>query len=135
MDVMGLAGTAVGLLAQLLAGGHSGEPGVLGDLFTWVKSKLGADSGPSAAAVAAFENTPEDARTQGSLTFAIAHLISQNPAWADELSGLVDAAKTGDTRVRDAGAVAIGGDVRISGTYAAGRDMTIGVDHRRADEK
>jgi len=76
------------------------------------------------------EKTPTDARRQGAVELALTQLVERNTELAEELAALLkaieDEGQITSTHVTESGAVAIGGDVRLEGTYVAGRDLTMG---------
>jgi hypothetical protein len=143
MDPVTLAATAVGLLAPFLQrlGEKTAEktseevsqtlsegavPAVK-RLLKALKERLrpGTYAGNQLEGV---EEKPASDTRQQALRDALAEELQADPAFAAEVQGLVDEAEAaGGVRVTatDAGVVA-GGDVHQSGTYVAGRDMTLG---------
>ncbi len=81
-------------------------------------------------ALARAEEQPDGEREQGALQFALAQIMTSDPAFLETLKKIVEEVSHAQplTQVTDSGAVAVGGDVRISGVNAAGRDVTIGGD-------
>jgi hypothetical protein len=143
MDPVTLAAAAVGLLGPFLRsiGDKTAEktaeevsqtlseravPAVK-RLFKALKEKLrpGSYAGNQLEGV---EEKPDSDTRRQALTDALAEELEADPAFAAEVEGLVNEAEAaGGVQVTatDAGVVA-GGDVHQSGTYVAGRDMTIG---------
>jgi hypothetical protein len=143
MDPGTLAMTAVSLLAGYLSRHGNelvdriGDAAVnrLGSLYSWVRDHLRQE--PSAgAALEGLERAPADARRQGSVEFALTQLIERDTALAGQLAELVKAVNDENRaaiKITESGAVAVGGDVRLDGTYVAGRDLTIGRDPGAAE--
>jgi hypothetical protein len=137
MDPATLAVTAISLVTgyltrrrdDLVDRAGDGVIDRLGSLYQWIREKLRHE--PSAqAAFAALEEEPADARRQGAAEFALTQLVERNTELAGQLAALLQAIEDESpgtlTQITESGAVAIGGDVRIEGTYVAGRDLTIG---------
>lgn len=137
MDPATLAGTAVSLLVGYLSRHRDELVDRVGDaatnqlakLYGWVKDHLHRE--PRAGAILdGLEQEPADARRQGAVEFALTQLIDRDAALAQQLAELMaavgDESKAATTQITDSGAVALGGDVRLAGTYVAGRDLTFG---------
>lgn len=145
MDPMALAGSAVALLVPYLervAGrvvGQAAEDldqavmGVVGRIYNAIKGRVTVD-GFAEGALKRLEQRPVDEGRQATLQDVMAELIEGDPAFQTVLTKLVEEAKaTGGTsiaQIADSGAAAVGGNVTMTGTHVAGRDMTIGGDHR-----
>jgi hypothetical protein len=137
MDPVTLAATTVGLIAgyisrhqtQLVDQVGDAVVGRLGALHDWVRGLLRREPG-AGAALERLEDDPADARRQGMVEFALSQLIERDDVLAGELAALVtavDEERPGAVaQITQSGAVAVGGDVRMSGTYVAGRDLTVG---------
>ena len=140
MDPVTLAGLAVAAVVNYLGqkagrlarrAGQDVDGGVderLDRLYDAVKARL-TGSPPAARMLDGLADDPADARRQGRLEFALEDVLASDPAFAATLERLV--ADLGDQRpggvvVKDAGAVSLGGDVNMRGTYVSGRDMNIG---------
>lgn len=105
----------------------------IGAVYHWVRDRLGADP-QGGQALDGLEQAPDDARRQGAVEFALGQLVARHAELQEELEALVGSVQNEapeGVRVTDAGAVAIGGDVNVNGTYAAGRDLTVGDQPRR----
>lgn len=93
-----------------------------------VRRRFAGDPG-AADAVDRLEKAPGDQRRQGAVEERLDEAMLADPAFAELLTRLVEAARvpvTGSVAVRDAGAVAVGGSVSISARgHAAGRDVRI----------
>jgi hypothetical protein len=75
------------------------------------------------------EADPDDPRRQARLEYALELEIDGDPAYAQQLAGLLEklpAREIGEVHIESSGAVALMGDVNISGEYAAGRDQVFG---------
>ncbi|HET6834089.1 MAG TPA: hypothetical protein VFH30_09475 [Acidimicrobiales bacterium] len=76
------------------------------------------------------EGNPGDTRRQGRLELAIEGVLQDDPVFAAKLTAMLDdlaqRPPPGGVSVRDAGPVALHGDVVIRGRNVAGRDLTIG---------
>jgi hypothetical protein len=140
MDPVAIATAAVSLIAGFLgrvgdqaadqAADELGQAAVgkLRRLYEVVKRRVAPDSFAQGA-LERLEQQPENGRRQGALEDAIAEMAEADQAFRDELSRLLEEvqAAAGDRiQISESGAVAIHGDVRMRGTYVAGRDMTIG---------
>jgi hypothetical protein len=140
MDPVTLAATTVSLIAgyvsrhqtQLVDQVGDAVVGRLGALHDWVRGLLRRQPG-AGAALERLEEEPADARRQGMVEFALSQLIERDDVLARELTDLVAAvdeqrpgAVAQITQITQSGAVAVGGDVRMKGTYVAGRDLTVG---------
>jgi hypothetical protein len=140
MDPAALATAAVSLIAAFL--GRAGEQaadqaaGELGHatvaklrgLYEAVKRRVARDSFAQSA-LERLEQQPENERRRGALEDAVAEVAEADPAFRHELARVLEEvqAAAGDRiEISDSGAVAIHGDVRMRGTYVAGRDMRIG---------
>ena len=100
----------------------------LGALYGWVRDHLRPEPN-GGAALDNLEQAPDDARRQGAVEFALTQLLDQNTALMQELASLVDEveeATPAGVRITQSGAVAVGGNVSLEGTYVAGRDLSIG---------
>jgi hypothetical protein len=137
MDPAMLAATTVSLIAgyvsrhqtQLVDQVGDAAVGRLGALRDWVRALLRRE--PAAGtALERLEEEPADPRRQGMVEFALSQLIERDSALAQELAALVaavDEQRPGTvTQITQSGAVAVGGSVRLSGTYVAGRDLAVG---------
>jgi hypothetical protein len=148
MDPAASAAAATALLASFFAhaGGRLGEKVTsdlsaaltarLEDLYTWVTTQVVGDR-RAHTALQQVERTPSDPSAQRTLTEALAELAGTDEAVAAMLARLVDDAqqveRSSQVLSSDAGIVAPQADVRLHGTYVAGRDLTIGVG--RPDER
>ena len=102
-------------------------------LYGRVKARL-AGHREGEHALHELELAPGDERARAALAARLAELARSDQAFAAALTQLVQQAQEAggiDLRltrinVRDAGIVAPQGEVRISGTYVAGRDLSIG---------
>jgi hypothetical protein len=142
MDPATLAGLAVGALVRYVVSKGARLAGRAGrDIDRAVDDRLDRLYDAVAARVAGnrpvertlhqFEEDPTDDRRQGRLEYALEDLLTTDPDFTARLTALVEglgAQAPGSVTVRDAGAVALGGDVHQSGRYVAGRDLTIGSD-------
>jgi hypothetical protein len=76
-----------------------------------------------------FAEQPDNVRRQAAVEDYLEELMQADADFAASLAELVEQVRSSgyaNIRVRDAGAVAIGGDVTISGSrYAAGRDINL----------
>ena len=74
--------------------------------------------------------SPDDARLQGKTESVLESVMADDPAFADRLLAIVEDLARHQPRegvvIRDAGPVALHGNVTIEGHTVAGRDMTIG---------
>lgn len=137
MDPTMLAGTAVGLLTPIL--GKIGEGGLtrigeavtekglepLTRLYIGIKERLRGDAYAETVLAGAVQRPDSQARL-GALEATLAELLAADPDFTATLERLVGEAKTVSTiHAEDSGAVA-GGNMNISGTYVAGRDMHVG---------
>jgi hypothetical protein len=139
---MDLASAAVALLVPFLGqlGGHvvgkataelsQAAMDRLDRLYERVKVRLaGGDAAEAGRALQRLEAEPQDQRSQESFRELLGRVIERDPGFADELAALLrqaQAAAPAVTQVSDSGATAVGGgDVRITGDTAAGRDITI----------
>jgi hypothetical protein len=145
MDPMALAGSAVALLVPYLervAGrvvGQVGQDldqavmGVVERIYAAIKSRVGVD-GFAEGALERLEQQPVDQRRQATVQDVVAELIDDDSAFRTLLTELVEEAKaaggTSIAQIAESGAAAVGGNVTMTGTHVAGRDMTIGGDHR-----
>jgi len=81
------------------------------------------------------ETDPNDARRQGRLELALEGVVENDPAFAAQMAAMLDdlaqRPPPGGVLIRDAGAVALQGDVNIRGENVAGRDLTIRNDDQR----
>jgi hypothetical protein len=97
-------------------------------LYQRVKSRLN-EGDPARAALRRLEAEPQDERVQESFRTLLAQVLEQDRVFAHELSMLVaqiEVAAPALTQINQSGATAVGGgEVRIAGDYAAGRDITI----------
>jgi hypothetical protein len=137
MDPAALAVTAVSLATQYLSRNRDelvdrvGDAAVsrLGSLYGWVRDHLRQNPGTDIA-LKGWEGAPSDARRQGAMEFALTQLVERDSGLAQQLAELVDAVKDGSrmtaAQITESGAVAVRGDVRMAGTYVAGRDLTLG---------
>jgi hypothetical protein len=140
MDPTALATAAVSLIAAFLgrvgeqaadeAAGELGQAAVgkLRRLYEAVKRRVAPDSFAQGA-LERLEQQPENQRRQGALEDAVAEMAAADQGFRDELARLLEEvrAAAGDRiEISESGAVAIHGDVRMRGTYVAGRDMTFG---------
>ena len=140
MDPVALASAAASLIAAFLgrvgeqaadrAAGELGEAAVgrLRGLYEAVKRRL-APGTFAQGALERLEQQPENDRRRAALEDALVELAEVDQGFREELSGLVEEVKTagGDRiEISESGAVAIHGDVRMRGTYVAGRDMRFG---------
>jgi hypothetical protein len=107
--------------------------GVVGRIYNAIKGRVTVD-GFAEGALKRLEQRPVDEGRQATLQDVMAELIEGDPAFQTVLTKLVEEAKaTGGTsiaQIADSGAAAVGGNVTMTGTHVAGRDMTIGGDHR-----
>ena len=94
-----------------------------------VRNRLSGDDQASGALERLAEQ-PDNNRRQVALEDHLDEILQADAAFAASLTELVEqvgARSYGNIDVKDAGAVAIGGDVTISGKdYTAGRDVTVG---------
>lgn len=141
MDPTALAAGAVALLVPFLerAGGQLADQvgaglgqavvDKLGHLYERVRSKVVGDRFAEPALERLAER-PESELRQAAFAEVLGEVLGQDPSFAAELETLVEEARTAGgpavTQITDAGAVAIQGNVRLQGTYVAGRDMSIG---------
>jgi hypothetical protein len=134
MDPATLAASAVSLMAGYLSRNKDKLADKAGDavvgglerLYHWVADRFRRQA-PTASALDGLEQTPDDARKQGAVEFALAQLIDQDAEFARQLAELVttvEQAGGGSVHISDSGAVSFG-EQRISGKYVAGRDLRI----------
>jgi hypothetical protein len=135
MDPAELAAGAVSLLVayfsrnkdELVDRAGDAVVGGLGRLYRWIADLLRKEP-RGEVALDALAETPEDARRQGAVEFVLTQLVERDEETAWQLTELVAAVgeqHDGGVRVTDSGAVSLG-DQLITGTYVAGRDLTIG---------
>jgi hypothetical protein len=146
MDPMSLAIQAVGLLAPFLgtAGNRLAER--VGDaaatrlerLYDKVRTGMARDH-LSRTTLEQLRKTPDNEQAQGAAQYALAQAIEKDQEFAAVLAQLVEEARSAGgvdiAQIRDAGAVAIRGDVRMQGEHVAGRDMIIGDRTRSHDRR
>ncbi|WP_284744169.1 hypothetical protein [Amycolatopsis sp. RTGN1] len=98
-------------------------------LWEKVRSRFSGDEQASGA-LTRLVDQPENQRRQAAVEDHLDELMSADSDFAAALAELVDQVKLagyGTIQVRDAGAVAVGGNVSIKGTHhVAGRDVIIG---------
>lgn len=144
MDPATLAGLAVGALVRYVASkgarlaGRAGRDvdraidDRLDRIYETVRARIAGDR-TAERTLDQLEADPADERRQARLEYALENLLETDPAFAGRLTPLLEglAAPPGSVVVRDAGPVALGGDVRQSGQYVAGRDLNIPPDRPR----
>jgi hypothetical protein len=142
MDPATLAALAVGALVRYVGSKAAGLAGRVVDeavdnrldqLYDTVRTHLTGDQ-RAERTLHDLEADPGDARRQGRLELALEGVVEDDPAFAARLAAMVeDLAERpppGGVVIRDAGPVALNGDVIIRGENVAGRDLTIGNDDR-----
>lgn len=75
------------------------------------------------------EAEPNDPRRQARLEYALELEIDGDPAFGQQLKGLLEripSKEIGDVHIEGSGAVALMGDVKMSGQNVAGRDQVFG---------
>ncbi len=104
----------------------------LGDVWRWMRDRLSGEKGADGA-LQRLDEQPTDQRSQGAVEFLLAQVIERDAALAAQLADLVravDDAQPGIVaQITESGAVAVHGDVNLTGTQVAGRDLVIGSDH------
>ena len=94
-----------------------------------VRSRFSGDEQASGA-LARLAEQPENQRRQGAVEDHLDEIMSADPDFVEALTKLANEVKMpgyGTIQVRDAGAVAVGGNVSIKGTHhVAGRDVIAG---------
>lgn len=146
MDPATLAALAVGALVRYVSdkvarlAGRAGRDidetvdDRLDRLYDSVRAHLSGDQ-RAERTLHDLEADPDDSRRQGRLELALEGVVESDPTFAARLAAMLDdlaqRPPPGGVVVRDAGAVALHGDVNISGENVAGRDLTIGDDDRR----
>ena len=102
--------------------------GPLRELWEAVQRRLGGGGG--AEALERLRQRPDDLRRRAAVEDYVDEAVEADPDFAATLAALVSTVGHGtisDVRVRDAGPVALGGNVTIkAGGPAAGRDLTMG---------
>lgn len=97
-------------------------------LWEKVRSRFMVDA-QAAGAFQRFVEQPDNSRRQAAVEDHLEELMQADADFAASLAELVERVRScgyANIRVRDAGAVAIGGDVTISGgQYTAGRDINV----------
>jgi hypothetical protein len=150
MDPLSLATAAVSLIVPVLgrAAGHIANR--VGDdlgeavtarlerLYEAIKARL-APGSYADGALQRLEEQPDNERRKAALQDGLTELIEADPAFGKELLELIRAAEAAGGRevvqIMDAGAISIGGDVKMRGTNVAGRDMTVQGAPRPGDEQ
>jgi hypothetical protein len=146
MDPALLAATAVSLVSGYLSrhgtdvADRIGDAAVerLGDVWRWMRDRLRGEKGADGA-LQRLDEKPTDQRSQGAVEFLLAQVIERDAALADQLAELVQAVD--DERpgivaqITESGAVSVHGDVKLTGTQVAGRDLVIGSDHGDAGQR
>ncbi len=98
-------------------------------LWEKVRNRFSGDEQASGA-LARLAEQPENERRQGAVEDHLDDFMSADPHFVEALAKLADEVKAagyGTIQVRDAGAVAVGGNVSIKGTHhVAGRDVIVG---------
>ncbi|MGV9360124.1 hypothetical protein [Amycolatopsis sp. NPDC003731] len=99
-------------------------------LWEKVRIRFSGDEQASGA-LARLAEQPENERRQGAVEDHLDDFMSADRDFVEALTKLADEVKTagyGTIQVRDAGAVALGGNVSIKGTHhVAGRDVIVGM--------
>jgi hypothetical protein len=139
MDPATLAGLAVAALVRYVAAkgarladraGRDVDRAIndrLGRIYDAVLARIAGDPSTEGT-LRELEANPADERQQGRLEHALETLVDTDRTFAIELAALVDGLADqppAGIRIRDAGPVALGGDVRQSGRYVAGRDLNM----------
>jgi len=97
-------------------------------LWDKVRSRFSADEQASGALDRLAEQ-PDNSRRQAALEDHLDELMRADSDFAASLAELAEEVRSGgfaNIRVQDAGAVAVGGNVTVSGSrYAAGRDINL----------
>jgi hypothetical protein len=139
MDPATLAGLAVGALVRYVAtkgarlAGRAGRDvdraidHRLDRLYKTVLARIAGDHTVERT-FHQLEADPTDERQQGRLEYALENLLDADPAFAATLAKLLDGLTDhapGSVSIRDAGPVALGGDVHQRGQYVAGRDLNV----------
>lgn len=116
-----LAGVAGGVLDEVVAER-------LRALWEKVRSRFAAEE-QATGALERLAEQPENDRRRAALEDHLDELMQADADFAASLAELAEQVRSAgyaNIRVQDAGAVAIGGDVTVSGSrYAAGRDITL----------
>ncbi len=124
-----LAGIAGGVLDEAIAGR-------LRALWERVTDRFSGD-GQASGALGRLAKEPDNPRRQAAVEDHLDEMMQADPAFASALAELAQQAGSNsfaNIDIRDAGSVAIGGNVSITGAgYVAGRDLT--VPESRADKK
>lgn len=136
MDPVTLAAAALAVLRPLLgkftdaAASKAADKAVDGAgsgaaaLYRAVRRRMGGEPYHEAILQGA-EDQPDDEDRVDTLGRTLAAILKADPDFADAIADLVRQAPAQNINVTDSGAVA-GGNVTISGTNAAGRDLIIG---------
>lgn len=139
MDPATLAGLAVAALVRYVAAkgarlvdraGRHVDRAIddrLGRIYDTVLTRIAGDPSTERT-LRELEADPTDARQQGRLEHALETLVDTDRAFANELAALVDGLTDqppAGIMIRDAGPVALGGDVHQTGRYVAGRDLNM----------
>jgi len=130
MDPMTLAAAVISVLRPLFgkftdaaaerAGENAADSG--GTLYRAVRKRLRREP-YSAAILTGAEEKPQSQARADALTSTLAEIIHDEPDFATEIADLLPQANQ-TMHVEESGAIA-GRDVNQTGTYVAGRDMTI----------
>lgn len=102
-------------------------------LWRAVKARFQSDPG-ALDSLARLRKKPESGHWRAAVEEHLDEAMTADRSFATLVANLakqIQGVDISNVDIRDAGAVAIGGDVSVSGTYAAGRDLT--VDSARTD--
>jgi len=121
-----LAGRGVKALAD---GAEDVLADKLGAVVAAVRKHFAGDAGAQDA-LDRLDAAPQDPRRQAGVEERLEEAMTRDGQFAATLGPLVEAvrrAQGGSVVIRDAGAVAVGGDVTVrGGRFAAGRDLRVG---------
>jgi hypothetical protein len=107
-------------------------------LYQKLKARLGGETF-AAQALERLEQQPESGRRQRGFEDALSEVLEGDPSFAAVLQRLVDEASRSSgialAQISESGATALQGDVTMTGTNVAGRDLVIGRDVPAHEER